>query len=147
MSVEGSKLGPLQDLIGFHFRRTSSAIRKHFEMATEGLGIHQVSFGVLSVISANPGIRQGEVGEILDIRRANMVTIVNDLTRAGLIARGHDPKDKRAVTLSLTDKGEVLLNDALTRIRAHESRIVEGLTERECTQLRAMLGNVYRNCS
>lgn len=147
MNPQPDNLGPLQDLIGYHFRRTSSMIRKDFEQATAGLDIRQVSFGVLSVIAANPGIRQGEVGAILDIQRANMVAMVSELNDAGLVDRGRDPMDKRAVTLTLTDKGQALLAEAIERISAHEARMLSGLSDQECAQLLDMLKRIGRNCA
>lgn len=146
MSENSYNLGPLQDLVGYHFRRTSSLIRKDFEQATDGLGIRQVSFGVLSVISANPGIRQGEVGAMLDIQRANMVAMISELSEDGLVARGRDPRDKRAVTLTLTEKGQAQLAKAIERIAAHEASMMRSLSQRERDQLLDMLQRISHNC-
>lgn len=145
MTSSPDPIGPLQDLLGYHFRRTSNLFRKDFDRATEGLDIRQVNFGVLSVISANPGIRQGEVGTILDIQRANMVAIVSELNDAGLVDRGRDPMDKRAVTLTLSVKGQKLLTDAIERIAEHEKRLLRGLSAQDRTQLLDLLRRIERN--
>jgi len=145
MTEEHNSLGPLDSLAGYHFRRTSTAFRKDFEKAVEGLGVGQVSFAVLSVISANPGIRQGEVGRLLDIQRANMVTLIGDLTVAGLVERGRDAHDRRAVTLSLTQEGEALFNTSLKRIRAREAKALEGLDAEQVRELIATLNSIRRN--
>lgn len=146
MSVLPENLGPLEDLVGYHFRRTSSMIRKDFDSAVDGLGIRQVSFAVLSVISANPGIRQGEVGTLLDIQRANMVTMIGDLSEAGLVERGRDSGDRRAVTLSLTKQGEDMLAQCIARIREHEDNMLKGLTKAEIGKLISVLAKIRRNC-
>ena len=146
MNTARDDLGPLDQLAGYHFRRTSSAMRKDFEKAVDGLGVSQVSFAVLSVISANPGIRQGEVGRMLDIQRANMVTMIGDLTKSGLVRRGRDESDRRAVTLSLTPRGDELLATSLGRIRAREAKALEGLDEKQVAALIRTLNAIRRNC-
>ncbi len=146
MTAARDNLGPLDRLVGYHFRRTSSAMRKDFERAVDGLGIGQVSFAVLSVISANAGIRQGEVGSMLDIQRANMVTIIGDLTKAGLVERGRDESDRRAVTLSLTAEGQDMLATSLARIQAREAKALAGLDEAQVEALIATLNAIRRNC-
>ncbi|ARU17851.1 MarR family winged helix-turn-helix transcriptional regulator [Croceicoccus marinus] len=146
MNEARDNLGPLDRLAGYHFRRTSSAMRKDFEKAVDGLGISQVSFAVLSVISANPGIRQGEVGRMLDIQRANMVTMIGDLTKSELVTRGRDESDRRAVTLSLTPRGQDQLAASLARIQAREAKALEGLDEKQVAALIATLNAIRRNC-
>lgn len=146
MTRHRDNLGPLDRLAGYHFRRTSSAMRKDFEKAVDGLGVGQVSFAVLSVISANPDIRQGEVGRMLDIQRANMVTIIGDLTKAGLVQRGRDETDRRAVTLSLTPQGDDLLATSLRRIEAREAKALEGLDANQIEALISTLDAIRRNC-
>ncbi|WOF42293.1 winged helix DNA-binding protein [Sphingopyxis indica] len=146
MTDQRDNLGPLDHLAGYHFRRTSSAMRKDFEKAVEGLGVGQVSFAVLSVISANPGVRQGEVGRMLDIQRANMVAVIGDLVKAGLVQRGCDDSDRRAVTLSLTPRGDELLATSLSRIQAREAKALAGLDAEQVKTLIATLTAIRRNC-
>ena len=55
-------LGKLDDLVGYHLRRASSAFAVDFSRALDGTGMRQVLFAVLSVVIANPGVKQGEVG-------------------------------------------------------------------------------------
>jgi len=141
----GDDIGPLALLLGYHFRRTSTLFRKDFEQAAGDSGIRQVSYGVLSVISANPGIRQGEVGTILDIQRANMVTLIGELSEAGLVDRGTDGKDRRVVRLSLTEQGESLLAEVTRRIEAHEAALLMGFTRQEVAALIAMLQRISQN--
>lgn len=139
------QLGSLETLSGFHMRRAYGVFRRDFDRAVDGMGIRQVSLGVLSVIAANPGIQQGAVGNLLDIQRANMVSLVGELVEAGLVHRGDDPHDRRAIALSLTPKGEALLNVALTRIDSHEAKLLNGFTQQERKQLADLLNRIVAN--
>lgn len=146
MSGATDNLGPVSRLVGYHLRRTSSLIRKDFKRVVGDFGIHQVSFGVLSVISANPGIRQGEIGRMLDIQRANMVTMIGELSEAGLVDRGTDCTDRRAVLLSLTERGKHMLADVTKLIEAHEAALLGGLSPAEIGALLAMLVRISQSC-
>jgi DNA-binding MarR family transcriptional regulator len=126
-------LGALDELVGYHLRRASATLRSDYARTVEAAGLRQVLFGVLSVISANPGINQGAVGRVLGIQRPNMVALVTELTERGLVTRKADPRDGRAFVLEVTRQGSHALATTLARIREHEERLLEsiGLGDRE----------------
>lgn len=51
-------------------------------------------------------IRMGELSAALGVTARNVTTIVDGLEREGLVARMPDPKDRRAILLALTPKGQ-----------------------------------------
>jgi len=138
---ESAALGPLEGLVGYHLRRASSLFGADFARAVGGMGMRQVLFGILSVVSANPGINQGEAGRALGIKRANMVSLITELVDAGLIDRQTDADDRRAFALSITAKGVKILADCLTRISEHEARL---LAEFDATDRKALIGLLRR---
>lgn len=140
------KIGHLGDLTGYDFRRTWAAIRKHFEQSTAGLGITQVSFGVLSVIEANPGIRQSEVGKLLEIKSANMANLIGELSSSGLVNRATDPDDRRAISLTLSEKGVETMRHSLARIREHEEVMLADLDPADLALLAKVLKQIRVNC-
>ncbi|MBT2188276.1 MarR family winged helix-turn-helix transcriptional regulator [Sphingobium nicotianae] len=140
-------LGPLDELVGYHLRRASSAMRMDFAETFAETPMRQVLFGVLSVVSAMPGLSQGKVAEALGIRRANMVALVNELVDLGLIARTTDHRDRRAFSLSLTQAGEAMLHEALAQIRRHEDRMLENLTTTERSTLVNLLRKIHGSTS
>ena len=99
-------------------------------------------FGILSVISVNPGVNQGAVARVLGIQRPNMVALVNELVGRGLVAREVDVSDRRAFALSLTEMGSAAVADALARIRGHEERILRNLTADERRLLIRLLDRI-----
>lgn len=133
-------IGPLDDLIGYHLRRGYAIMSADFAQTFSGTAMRQSLFGILSVISANPDINQGQVGKVLGIQRTNMVALVNELVDLGLVTRRLAQKDRRAFSLNLTEHGSEILIATLDRIRLHEKRILQRLTPRE----RATLGSLLR---
>jgi DNA-binding MarR family transcriptional regulator len=135
-------LGVLDELVGYHMRRASAVIGNDFARAIAGTGMRQVLFGILSVIAANPGINQGNVGRALGIQRANMVSLVNELVDSALVLRETAADDRRAFALTLTSAGEAKVEQTLVRIRAHEDQLLSGLSTAERTQLIDLLARI-----
>lgn len=110
-----------------------------FARALAGTGIRQVLFGILAVVESNPGIKQGEVGHLLGIQRANMVALINELVEAGLVDRRVSADDRRALSLTLSAAGTSMLGQCLDRIRVHEGEMLAGLNAAERAQLMSLL--------
>jgi DNA-binding MarR family transcriptional regulator len=138
------ELGPLRDLVGYHLRRASAAFATDFSREFGGTAIRPVLVGILSVVSANPGINQGSVGESLGIKRANMVPLINELTQSELVSRRPSDEDRRALCLTLTAHGQRVLDDCLIRIGAHENEMLADLSADERSRLVTMLMKIAR---
>jgi DNA-binding MarR family transcriptional regulator len=144
MSRDRNEVGALDPVVGYHLRRAFAAFAADFSAAMEGTGMRQVLVGILSVVAGSPGINQGAVGRVLGIKRANMVSLINELVDAGLIARDVDPADRRAFSLSITEAGRAMLSDCLARIQAHEARMLAEFSEAEKATLLDLLGRIER---
>ena len=86
------------------------------------------------MIEDNPGRKQSEIAEVLGIKRANFVALVNGLEQRGLIERLPVHGDRRANALHLTPEGARFLGDARAIQDAFESDCVRrlgGTQERE----------------
>ncbi|HWJ68604.1 MAG TPA: MarR family transcriptional regulator [Sphingobium sp.] len=123
--------GVLDQLIGYHLRRASGVFFTDFSRSVGDLGIRQVLFGILSMVEANPGTSQGHVGRALGIKRANMVSRINELIDAGYITRRTSMDDRRAFELTLTGAGQRYFDECLLRIRQHEERLLCDLSAAE----------------
>jgi len=144
MSLEQKDIGALDPLVGYHLRRASGAFAADFAAAMEGTGMRQVLVGILAVIAGSPGINQGAVGKVLGIKRANMVSLINELADNLLIDRQIDPGDRRALVLSVTKAGQAVLKESLARIAAHEQRMLAGFSAEEKARLLELLGRIER---
>lgn len=138
------RIGLLAPLVGYHLRRASGAFSADFADALTDTGIRQPLFAILAVVDANPGIKQGVVGNILGIKRANMVSLINELTERGLVERLVAPEDRRAFSLMLTGDGRAMLMECARRIEAHEARMLAGFSEGEREMLLGLLRRVAR---
>ena len=142
MSRRDSKIGVLEGIAGYHLRRAFGAMAADFSVAVEGTGLRQVLFAILSVVARNPGTNQGMVGKLLGIKRANMVSLINELVDRGLIDRIIDQQDRRAFSLTLTPAGTSLLDEGLARIRVHEERMLSDFSAEEKAVLIRLLKRI-----
>nr|WP_299911224.1 MarR family transcriptional regulator [Sphingomonas bacterium] len=133
------ELGVLEELAGYHLRRASSAFANDFGRALAGTGMRQVLFGIISVVAANPGIKQGAAGEVLGIQRANMVALITELVDQGLVERHVSREDRRAFALMLSEAGRAKLEECLVLIRAHEEEMLTDLDIPDRARLIALL--------
>jgi DNA-binding MarR family transcriptional regulator len=135
-------LGRLDELVGYHLRRASSVFGADFVRAIADEGLRQVPFAILSVISANPGIRQGAAGKALGIQRANMVALINELVDAGHVDRQPSEEDRRAFALSLTPAGAAALARCTDRLIDHENQLLADFSKSERATLIALIRRI-----
>lgn len=147
MATNQPPLGRLSSLLGYHLRRASGAFTFDFNDAMAGTGIRQVLLGILAVVEATPGINQGAVGAALDIKRANMVSLINELVEAGLLSREVAQEDRRAFSLRLTAAGEAMLADCVKRIEQHEAKMLSQFSADERKTLQRLLSRIAGRAS
>lgn len=137
-----AEIGPLGGLAGYRLRRASAAMSADYDATMQDLGVRQVHFGMLSVIAENPGIGQGALGRMLGIQRANMVPLVTEVAKRGLVVRETAQNDRRALSLSLSAEGKALLELCMQRIKTHEDRMLAALSLQERAVLIDLLARV-----
>lgn len=126
--------------IGYLLRRASAAMAADHAAAAGPDDLRPVQVSMLSVVEANPGIAQGELGATLGIRRTNTAPLVSRLVELGLVDRRPSPIDGRRVELHLTTAGRDALGRGRELIVAHETRMTAGLSDHE----RALLAGLLR---
>lgn len=127
--------------IGYHIKRAFNVVQADLNQTLKPLGLRMVTYSALVLIVDNPGLRQSQLAEALDVERANLVVIVDELEGRDLITRDREPTDRRAYALNPTPAGRRLYARALEAVRGHERRMLNGMEE-ETKQavIRAMSG-------
>lgn len=145
-SAAAIDIGVVDELTGYHLRRAAGLFLTDFTRVLAGLGIRQPLFGIMSVVSRNPRISQGLVGQLLAIKRANMVPLITELVDAGFIAREASTDDRRALELSLTPQGDDMLATCYERIKAHENALLAGFSQADQRKLLSLLKRFAAFC-
>lgn len=100
-------------------------------------GLRPAELTILLLIEVNPGCRQGEVGEMLGIKRSNMVPLIAGLIGKGLVMR--ERTDGRSTALSLTAKGRAMAQSGNRLIDRHEAAFLTRLDKKALAGLLASL--------
>ena len=125
--------------LGYLLRRAQMVAYADFIAELAALDLSPGQFGVLTVIDANPGLRQSEVSSALGIQKTNFVAVVNGFERRGIAVRKPAAGDRRSYALHLTPKGKALLRRARAAQARHEARLVERLGTKGRAQLLDLL--------
>jgi DNA-binding MarR family transcriptional regulator len=74
------------------------------------------------------------------VTSGTMTNRIDQLEKAGLVARSPNPDDGRSFLVSLTEKGFALIDGAVTAHVETQARLVSSLTEEEKDALNNLLG-------
>jgi DNA-binding MarR family transcriptional regulator len=114
--------------------------------ALEPLGLTVKHFGVMTFLrdEAEPDHKRGSlsqqaIGERLLIDRTTMVSLIDDLERAGYVRRERNPADRRAYVITLTAAGRKAQAEAEEAVDAHALRFFGQLAEDERQELHRLL--------
>ena len=96
---------------------------------------------VLVMIYTRGPMNLGSVAAGLDVSAPNASRICDRLIKAGLLDRGEDPTDRRNITLTLTDEGQVLVDRVNRHRRTAVRRILRKMSARDREALVTALDN------
>ncbi len=136
------KLDLLPGLIGYQLRLAQLAVFGDFAAELKEFDISPGRFGVLVLISANPGMTQSLLASATQLDRSTMVAVIDQLESRDLVERRASPIDRRSNALVLTPEGENLLKLLKRRIKKHEARIAAAMTPAETATLVELLTRI-----
>ena len=141
-AAQDLKLDLLPGLIGYQLRLAQLAVFGDFAAELKEYDISPGRFGVLVLISANPGMTQSLLAAATQLDRSTMVAVIDQLEKRGLVERRDSPTDRRSNALVLTAEGEKLLKQLKRRVKHHEARIAAAMTPAETETLVALLTRI-----
>ena len=100
-----------------------------------GLNLTIAQLKTLFFISNRGSTNSRSLAEALAVTPSNVTGIIDRLVEHQLVSRQEDPKDRRALQLRVTDKGESILAGLRERRATHMSEILEQLTEKDLNRI------------
>jgi MarR family transcriptional regulator, transcriptional regulator for hemolysin len=135
------------ETLPFEIAETAHALRRAFDRRAATLGITRAQWKVLFRLERQPGLRQVELADMLDIEPITLSRIVDRLEEAGWVERCADPADRRAWRLEVTEQAQPLI----VKLRALADELMDqafaGLTEPELELMRTKLTRIRDNLS
>ena len=96
-------------------------------------------FALLNYVGDRKAAIQLEIGSAMGIDPSTMVSLVDELERAGLAKRRPRPEDRRAREVLITPKGRRTLQHARELAKQVEDRVLAALSPADRRQLIALL--------
>jgi DNA-binding MarR family transcriptional regulator len=123
--------------------RAASAVRQHLENSVlRGSDLTWTAFVVLWVVWVWGESETRHVAEEAGISKGTLTGVARTLESRGLMRRADHPTDGRLVLLSLTDKGEELMQRVFPQFNDEEAFVTGQLSDAECRSLAEGLRSV-----
>lgn len=132
----------LPTYVGYQVRRAQAKIFAEFESALGKLDFTPGSFGVLTLIRANPGITQVELAAAFSVDKSTMSPVIVRLEKRGLVRREVLASDRRCHALYLQAAAEPVFLAARETFRALEAGVAGRLTRAEQRELSRLLAKL-----
>ena len=94
---------------------------------------------VMSHLAVKGSMGQLEIVELTRLKPPTVSTLLRRMEQEGYITRVADIKDKRAIRVTLSDKGKAFDREHLRRLSTNDQQAVKGLSEGEQKTLEALL--------
>ena len=111
----------------------------------ESLDIHPGQYHLLVLVAHAGGMSQRELASHLYIKPSTLAVMIGRLMRANLVQRKRDPKDRRILRIYITERGEMVMKQAMSRFARMEQETFVGFTEEEEGQFAAFAQRIINN--
>ncbi|QWC00322.1 MarR family transcriptional regulator [Mycoplasmatota bacterium] len=123
------------------FRATNS-LGKAIQRDVKSFGLNVTEFGILEALFHLGEMPIKALLEKVLITNSSMSYVINQLIQKEYIYKTQSPSDRRSYLLSLTEKGNDLMNDIFYKHKKHMRNIISVLSEGEEEQFKNMLKKI-----
>jgi MarR family transcriptional regulator, transcriptional regulator for hemolysin len=107
---------------------SSRLLRNFIDHRAKGRGTTRAQWIVLFRLREQEGLSQVDLADVLELQPISLVRLLDRLVEHGLVERRHDPKDRRANRLFLTDAGRNLVDDLDSLRDAIATDVLQGVS-------------------
>jgi len=133
--------------LAWEIGETSRMMRRYYDRRASALGVTSAQWRLLLRLAREPGLKQVELAERMDVEPITACRIVDRLEEAGLVERQRDPEDRRAWRLVVTAKAEPILGRLRALAEEMSGEAFAGMSVEEVEAMRAKLARVRENVS
>ncbi|GGF97515.1 MarR family transcriptional regulator [Paenibacillus albidus] len=109
-------IDPLVERIGLSMWRVQRKITSQMSLHKE-IGLTVPQFGLLRMVAQEGKSRVVQLADKLEVKSSAVTVMLDRLELLELVAREQDEKDRRAVVVTITRKGEELHQEAQYRLK------------------------------
>jgi DNA-binding MarR family transcriptional regulator len=123
----------------FLLKRLGFAAKERGMAAFEREGLHPYHYAILIAIDGGSHETQGAIADALGYDRGQLVGLLDEVEKRGLIERKRDPNDRRRHLVELTPNGKRTLRRLRAIARQLEDDFLAPLTMEQREQLHTLL--------
>ena len=126
----------LYKCINFMLSRAQTSVQQAFRQNLNDFNITPGQYMVLSCLWESPEpLSPTQIAQMAMLDTSTIVGILDRLTYKDLLERTPDLTDRRALIISLTEKGKAMRNDVLRVIQETNDQVLKNFTEEERQKL------------
>lgn len=133
--------------MAWELAETSRVLRRRFDRHAAALGATSAQWRVMFRLGREPGLKQVELADRLDVEPISAGRIVDRLEEAGLVERRPDPVDRRVWRLFLTAKAEPVIERLKLVAEEVLAGALQGVSKDELKAMRGTLQRIRENMS
>lgn len=124
---------------------TAHALRKSFDRRASALGATRAQWKVLLKLTRQPGLRQVELADMLEVEPITLCRIIDRLEDSQLVERSRDPDDRRARLLHVTAQARPVIEKLQALAAELAGEAFAGIDPRDVEITRQVLARVREN--
>ncbi|MBQ7090545.1 MAG: MarR family transcriptional regulator [Clostridia bacterium] len=125
----------------------SKLFNDRMRQKTEAFGMSDGPRRVLFHLAHNDSLTQLELARRTHLSSPAISVILQKMEADGLVARGSDPSDQRAILVRLTEAGRATDRKVVAAIHETEDELLKGISAEEIETVRTILTKLYKNLS
>ncbi len=129
----------IEDYLLYLLARASHLVSGEFHEQLRRRGISVPVWRVLASLVGGNGETVTGLAEVCLLQQPTMTKLLDRMVRDGLVHRTQDTRDRRVVRISLTQRGEAIVNELVAAAKRHESEVMARYPEAEATEIKALL--------
>ena len=133
------------DELVFLVEEVPRKLRRLFDASTAKFDLTRTQWRALAYIFRTPGLTQTELAKCLELERASVGHVVDQLESANYVERRAIEGNRRVWTLHLLPKAIGLLPSLRSEADAIYARLLAGVGEREVATVRRLLAAMSAN--
>lgn len=131
----------LQAEVFLNLVRTTDALTRGVEDILKLAGLSHAQYNVLRILkgAGEGGLCCREVGDRMVSRDPDVTRLLDNMERRGLVARTRDRRDRRVITVRVTDTGLKILKDLDAPLSAYNRKLLIHMGEDDLHKLIELL--------
>ena len=120
-------------------------LRARMQSENSGVMSQSTARVVMAHLAANGGMAQLDIVHLTRLKPPTVSVLLRRMEEEGYVTRVTDENDRRAVYVTLTQKGLDFDREHLVRLSTNDHQAVVGLTPEECATLESLLTRMRDN--